>query len=428
MDSFKITGGQVLKGTIEAGGSKNCALPVLFSTLLSSGKHKISRVPKLRDMDSTLAMLVHLGAEIDQHHTSNFGSDWIVNCANQKDIEAPYDLVRKMRASVLVLGPLLARYGHARVSLPGGCAIGARPIDLHIRAFEKMGAIVKLDSGYVEATLPMGQKKLRGDRIIFPTVSVGATENAMMAATLADGTTIIENASREPEVRDLAKALISMGAKITGVGTSTLQIEGQKELGSMNFEIPRDRIESATYLIGAALTQGDVEVLGADPVDLDLLLEKLTKAGATVEVKPKSIRVKGGGRLLPVDISTAPFPGFATDMQAQWMVLMTQAQGVSLITETIFENRFMHVPELNRMGAKLKIAGNVVKVEGTPGQLQGAPVMATDLRASASLVLAGLAAKGQTTVKRIYHLDRGYESMEVKLRSLGAQVERETAG
>ncbi len=426
MDSFVIDGGFPLKGKIEAGGSKNCALPVLFATLLSPSTHRVSRVPKLRDMDSTLAMIVHLGGEVDQHHAKEFGSDWTVNNSNVKDLEAPYDLVRKMRASVLVLGPLLARFGHARVSLPGGCAIGARPIDLHIMAFEKMGAIVSLAAGYVDARLPPGQSRLKGAKICFPTVSVGATENALMAATLAEGQTIIENAAREPEVRDLAKALVTMGAKISGIGTSTLVVDGQQKLGAMNFVIPRDRIESATYLIGAVLTGGDVEVEGADPEDLGLVLDLLRKTGATVEVKPSSIRVRASGNIQPVDVSTAPFPGFATDLQAQWMVLMTQATGSSMVTETIFENRFMHVPELSRMGAKLKIMGNVVKIDGQPQSLQGAPVMATDLRASACLVLAGMAANGRTTVKRIYHLDRGYESMEAKLRALGAKVERES--
>jgi UDP-N-acetylglucosamine 1-carboxyvinyltransferase len=428
MDSFHIEGGIPLRGKIEAGGSKNCALPVLFATLLAPGKHKISRVPKLRDMESTLSMIVHLGGEVDQHHSRIFGSDWVVDTTSLKDAEAPYDLVRKMRASVLVLGPLLARFGHARVSLPGGCAIGARPIDLHIMAFEKLGAQVQLAAGYVDAKLPVGMKKLRGAQIVFPFVSVGATENALMAACLAEGKTTLENAAREPEVRDLCRALVSMGAKISGIGTSTLEIEGVASLNEMSFVIPRDRIESATYLIGAVLTHGDVEVEGADPGDISLLLEMLKTVGAGVELKKDSIRVFWKGPISPLDVTTAPFPGFATDLQAQWMVLMTRALGNSVITETIFENRFMHVPELVRMGAKLKISGSVVNVEGSRDDLQGAPVMATDLRASASLVLAGLAAKGHTTVKRIYHLDRGYESMEVKLRSLGARVERETSG
>lgn len=430
MDSLLIEGGFPLKGSIKAGGSKNCALPVLFATLLSDGKHLVRGVPKLRDMDSTLSMLLHLGAQVDLKHTETFGSDWVVSASGIKDAEAPYDLVRKMRASILVLGPLLARFGHARVSLPGGCAIGARPVDLHLFAFERLGAEIEIKQGYVDTRVPKGRTRLKGSRIPFAKVSVGATENALMAACLAEGTTVIENAAREPEVRDLARALISMGANISGHGTSTITVEGVASLGSMDFLIPGDRIEAATYLLGGLLTGGDVEVRGVLPEDLDYCFEPVKKAGGVFEVTgPLSLRCfRVHETIQPVDIVTAPYPGFATDLQAQWMALMCHAKGTSKITETIFENRFMHVPELMRMGASLSIQGSTVTVTGKPGCLQGAPVMATDLRASACLVMAGLAARGQTIVNRIYHLDRGYESMEVKLRALGARVERETGG
>ncbi|MBS1985699.1 MAG: UDP-N-acetylglucosamine 1-carboxyvinyltransferase [Bdellovibrionales bacterium] len=428
MDKFVVNGGAPLRGTVEAGGSKNCALPVLFATLLSPAQHSVRKVPKLQDMDSTLKMLLHLGCTVDHKHTKTFGADWVINASSLKGSEAPYDLVRKMRASILCLGPLLARTGKARVSLPGGCAIGVRPIDLHLMAMEKLGAEITQSAGYVEAKIPAGKKRLQGAKVLFPLVSVGATENVVMAACLAEGTTIIENAAREPEVRDLCVALISMGAKISGHGTSTITIEGQAQLGAMDFAIPPDRIETATYLIGAHLTGGDVMVEGAEAADLGVVLEWLRKSGATVEVSSKGIRCRSSGTILPVDVTTAPYPGFPTDVQAQWMTLMTQATGDSVITETIFENRFMHVPELQRMGATMDIVGSAVRVKGRPKSLDGAPVMATDLRASASLVLAGLAARGQTEVKRIYHLDRGYESMEVKLRSLGADVSRISEG
>ena len=434
MDKFVIQGGKPLKGSIEVGGSKNCALPVLFATLLSPHKHRLTGVPKLRDMDSTLSMLVHLGCSIDQNHSRAFGTDWVIDATNLTGFEAPYDLVRKMRASVWCVGPLLARLGQARFSLPGGCAIGARSIDLHLMAFEKLGAEISQTAGYVEAKLPAGQKRLRGTTIVFPMVSVGATANAAMAATLATGTTILENAAREPEVRDLCEALISMGAKISGHGSSRVTIEGVAELGPMQFRVPTDRIEAATYLIGAHLTGGDVTLKGARASDMDLILEKLRESGAKLEIggavgaTPGWIRCQGTGQIKPIDIITAPFPGFPTDAQAQWMTLMSQASGDSVVTETIFENRFMHVPELCRMGAQMSIVGSTVRIKGKPQSLEGAPVMATDLRASASLVLAGLVAHGETTVKRIYHLDRGYESMETKLRQLGAEVERIVEG
>lgn len=424
MDKLVINGPSRVSGKIPAGGSKNCALPVLFATLLSRDEHIVRCVPRLADMDSTMRMLVHLGAEISQKHHSDFGCDWTVSIKELRNKEAPYDLVRKMRASNLCLGPLLVREGSTRVSLPGGCAIGARPMDLHLMALEKLGAQVIQEAGYIEARIPAGQSQLAGGRVVFPFVSVGATENVVMAATLAKGETIIENAAREPEVRDLCVALISMGAKIEGHGTSTITIQGVTSLKGMNFVIPPDRIEVATYLIAAHMSAGDIEIMGAKHEDLTHVLDLLEASGAKIERKEKSIRLTSDGKITPVDITTAPYPAFPTDVQAQWMALMTQANGNSVVSEQIFENRFMHVPELVRMGAKLKIRGNTVDIEGTPGTLQGAPVMATDLRASASLVLAGIVAKGTTEVKRIYHLDRGYESMENKLRMLGIDAER----
>ncbi len=424
MDKFIIEGGKPLRGSLEVGGAKNCALPVLFATLLAPKKHVVGNVPRLHDMESTLKMLVHFGCSVDQRHSRAYGSDWIVDAAGLNTSEAPYDLVRKMRASFLSLGPLLVRRGQARVSLPGGCAIGARPVDLHLMALEKLGARIEQKSGYVEAKLPQGRDRLKGTTVIFPLVSVGATENLVMAATLAEGTTVIENAAKEPEIRDLCESLISMGARIQGHGSSKILVEGVPELGAMNFRIPPDRIEAATYLIGAQLTGGDVTVKGANAEDLGVVLDYLEQTGAKVTRSAEGVRVESSPVVKPVDVVTAPFPGFPTDVQAQWMALMTIADGDSVVTETIFENRFMHVPELRRMGAQLDVVGSSVRIKGRPRCLEGAPVMATDLRASACLILAGLGAKGETSVKRIYHLDRGYESMENKLQSLGAQVER----
>ncbi len=424
MDKFLIRGGAKLKGEIEIGGAKNCALPVLFATLLSAEKHHVRRVPRLRDMDSTLSMIVHLGCSVDQRHARQFGSDWIVDATKLSGFDAPYDLVRKMRASTLVLGPLLARTGRARVSMPGGCAIGARPIDLHIMALEKLGAVIKQSAGFVEATFQSGKSSLTGGKIVFPFVSVGATENALMAASLARGSTQIENAAREPEITGLCEALVSMGAEIEGLGSSTLIVHGKEKLGAMNYEIIPDRVETATYLIAAQMTGGSIDLRGANASHLEAILEALKETGATIEVKPGHIKLQASKEICPVNISTAPYPAFPTDVQAQWVALMTQAKGSSTVTETIFENRFMHVPELKRMGAKIDISGNTLKIHGTPQAFEGAPVMATDLRASASLVLAGLVAHGETSVKRIYHLDRGYESMEIKLRALGADVDR----
>jgi UDP-N-acetylglucosamine 1-carboxyvinyltransferase len=422
MDKFLIKGPTRLKGKILGSGSKNAALPIIFSTLLSGKKHILKNVPNLQDMYSALLMMKHFGVVLDCEENPQGGQVWKLDCAPVNQSEAPYELVRKMRASFFCLGPLLARMGRARVSLPGGCAIGARPVDLHLMALEKLGAEIKQESGYVELVAPA--KGLQGGKIVFPFVSVGATENVMMAATTAKGTTIIENAACEPEVQYLANALISMGAKITGVGTPTIKIEGVSELGALNYEIPADRIEVGTYLIAAQLTGGDIEVLNSPVGDLGALIEALEKSGAKITINGNSIRCEASETIKPVSIKTAPYPGFATDLQAQWMTLMTQAEGVSTIEEKIFENRFMHVPELTRMGAKIEIQSRVATVHGKRGALNAAPVMATDLRASASLVLAGLVTPGETTINRVYHLDRGYEAMELKLQSLGANVRR----
>lgn len=422
MDKFVVKGPVTLKGSIDAGGSKNCALPVMFATLLAEGKHEVRNVPRLADMEFTQRMLLHFGCPVDQRFHRSHGSDWIVDASHITSSEAPYDYVRKMRASFFCLGPLLGRTGRARVSLPGGCAIGARPIDLHLMALEKLGAQIEQKQGYVEAR---SSGRLPGGKVVFPMVSVGATENALMAAVLAKGSSVLENAAREPEIQSLAEALIGMGAQIQGAGTSRIEIQGVPSLRPMNFTIPADRIEVATYLVGAQLSGGDVTVRGARYEDMEVVLEKLEQSGASVERTKEFVRVRGSEKINPVDITTQPYPGFPTDVQAQWVTLMTQAEGSSVVTETIFENRFMHVPELVRMGADLQISGSSVRIRGKRGKLQGAPVMATDLRASASLVLAACVAEGESHIKRIYHLDRGYESMEHKLQALGADVERQ---
>jgi len=422
VDKFVIKGPVKLKGTIEAGGSKNCALPVMFATLLAEGRNNVRNVPRLADMEFSQRMLLHFGCPVEQRFHKDYGADWIVDATKVTNSEAPYDYVRKMRASFFCMGPLLARTGRARVSLPGGCAIGARPIDLHLLALEKLGATIEQQSGYVEAK---SNGRLSGGKVFFPKVSVGATENALMAAVLASGPSVIENAAREPEIQALAVALRGMGAQIEGEGTSRIEIQGVVSLKPMNFTIPPDRIEVATYLIGAQMSGGDVTVKGADPADMELILDMLERTGASVERGKDWVRVIGSEKIIPVDVTTAPFPGFPTDVQAQWVTLMTQAEGDSMATETIFENRFMHVPELVRMGADLTISGSSVRIKGKRGTLHGAPVMATDLRASASLVLAACVATGESEIKRIYHLDRGYETMEHKLQALGADVDRQ---
>lgn len=418
MDKIEITGGTPLNGKVYVSGAKNAALPILFSTLLADGEHQFQRVPKLRDIESTFELLKSLNAEV------GFDDKKVkIKIQSAGSQEAHYDLVRKMRASVLCLGPLLARYGYARVSMPGGCAIGARPINLHLEALEKMGAEIKVVEGYVEARC----QKLKGATIIFDMVTVTGTENVMMAACLAEGETILENAAKEPEVVDLANYLIKMGAKITGHGSSIIKIQGVDSLRASEHAIMPDRIEAGTLMIAGAITGGKVDVLGFDPATVDALTQKMNEMGHRVQKldDPQGgVRVEGATSWSGTDLTTAPYPGFATDLQAQFMALMCLASGTSVITENIFENRFMHVQELLRLGADIALTSRVAVVRGKPHGLTGAPVMATDLRASASLVLAGLAAKGVTTVSRVYHLDRGYERLEEKLQGLGAKIRR----
>jgi UDP-N-acetylglucosamine 1-carboxyvinyltransferase len=416
MDKMRIVGGRALRGTVEVSGSKNAALPILISSLLSENECRYQRVPNLQDIRSTLNLLGHLGVEVDadlDNHSVSLVADGVISQ------EAPYDLVRKMRASVVVLGPLLARFGKAKVSLPGGCAIGARPINYHLQGLQKLGAIIELEQGYVIASA----KRLKGAKVVFEFPSVGATENVMMAATLADGESVLENCAKEPEIADLARALRAMGAEIEGEGTETIRISGKKSLNGCSHRIIADRIEAGTFLAAAFATQGDVNVEGVPPEFLEAVLVKFEEAGAKVTRGAESIGLRASGRPRATDVTTLPFPGFPTDMQAQFMSVMAVAEGSSIISETIFENRFMHVPELQRLGADVVIKGTSAFIKGKE-KLIGAPLMATDLRASASLIIGGLSAEGETIVNRIYHLDRGYEKMEERLRSLGADIER----
>ncbi len=415
MDAMIVRGGRVLNGEVEASGAKNSALPLLFSTLLASGEHVFHNTPKLNDIQSACKLLDLFGCE-----TQHDGHVLRVKVKALKSLEAHYDVVRKMRASILCLGPLVSRYGEAQVSLPGGCAIGTRPIDLHLEGIKALGAEVSMENGYVVARA----KKLTGANILFETTTVGGTENIMMAAVLADGTTRIENAAKEPEIVDLADYLNKMGAKISGAGTSIITIEGVNSLKPAEHEIIPDRIEVGTLLIAGAITGGCVTVKKARPDHLLSVIEKMREAGFRLTLEDTAITIEKTPAWKGVDVTTAPHPAFPTDLQAQFMALMTQAEGTSVITETIFENRFMHVQELVRLGANITPKTRVAVVRGHRGGLTGAPVMATDLRASASLVLAGLVAKGETQVNRIYHLDRGYERLEVKLQSLGAEVRR----
>jgi UDP-N-acetylglucosamine 1-carboxyvinyltransferase len=414
MDKIVIEGGHEIKGTVKISGSKNAALPILISALLTDGVNEYENVPQLRDIQSTIDLLRHLGARIE----SSAGRVSI-DAGGISSHQAPYDLVRKMRASILVLGPLLARLKRARVSLPGGCAIGARPINLHLKGFERLGADIKIEHGYVEARAD----RLKGAEIYFDVATVGGTENLMMAASLAEGTTILRNAAREPEITALADALNGMGADVQGAGSSVITINGVESLTPVKTAIIPDRIEAGTFMVAAALTGGDIVVDNCEPEHLGASINKLRLAGAGVEVGDRSIQVSGGERPTGIDIKTLPFPGFPTDMQAQFMVLMTIAEGQSLISETIFENRFIHISELKRMGADITVNGSTAMVRGV-SNLSGAPVMATDLRASASLVLAGLVAVGTTEISRIYHLDRGYEALEKKFFRLGAAIRR----
>ncbi len=416
MDKFHIVGPSRLVGRVRASGAKNAALPALAATLLPDGEPlTLHRVPGVRDIRTMMRLLDHLGIASEESE----GGVVFRRDRPNADHDAPYDVVKTMRASVLVLGPLLARFGHARVSLPGGCAIGVRPIDQHLKGLEALGAEVHLSHGYVEATA----SQLRGARFRFDMPTVTGTENVLMAACLAKGTTVLENCAREPEIVDLANLLNTIGARISGAGEETIVIDGVDGLGGGEHTIIPDRIEGGTYLIGAALTRGDVTLEGSSPADLAPLLDKLAEAGAKVETTESGIRVTASDGLQGCDLDTAPHPGFPTDLQAQWMALMTSADGVSTIRETIFENRFQHAPELMRMGADVRVDGGSARIYGAR-RLTGAAVMATDLRASACLVLAGVAADGETVVDRIYHLERGYEGMELKLQSLGARVAR----
>jgi len=415
MDKLKITGGARLKGQVRISGAKNSALPAMAACLLTADELFLQNLPMVNDIRTTRRLLHELGAEVEFEGSSSAR----LKAANIGSHEAPYDLVKTMRASVLVLGPLLARTGRARVSLPGGCAIGARPIDLHIKGFEKLGATVITEYGYVEATA----KRLKGANIVFEKITVTGTENLMMAAVLAEGQTTLVNAALEPEVTDLAELLNKMGAKIKGAGTSTITIEGVSVLKGASHSIIPDRIETGTFLAAGAMTDSELELTACNPGHLTGIIEKLREAGANIEAGSDTLRVQGGGALRSADVATREYPGFATDMQAQYMALMTQANGISMITENIFENRFMHASELMRMGANIRIDGSRAVVAGK-SRLTGAAVIASDLRASASLVLAALVAEGVTTVDRIYHLDRGYERIEEKLRAVGAQIER----
>jgi len=418
MDRIRIGGGRPLKGEVEISGAKNACLALMPAALLTDQPLTLTNAPRLADIRTMSDLLVSLGCEVSSLQGGNVLA---ISAHKLTGHTAHYDIVRKMRASILALGPMLARDGHARVSLPGGCAIGARPVDLHLLGLERMGAELDLSDGYVNAAAPDG---LKGAVVEFPFASVGATENLMMAATLARGTTVLKNAAREPEIRDLADCLTAMGARISGAGTSTVEIEGVDALGGATHHALPDRVEMGTYMIAAAICGGDLIVSGGDASLVGGLVERLNAAEILVETADRGVRVRrADGRVRAVDIDTEPYPGFPTDLQAQFMALMTVAEGTSRISERIFENRFMHVPELKRMGAKIDVHGGTATVTGV-ASLRGAPVMATDLRASVSLILAGLAAEGDTTVSRVYHLDRGYERVEEKLGACGGDVER----
>lgn len=417
MDKIVVEGGKRLTGTVAISGAKNAALPILVSALLTDGVCTFTNVPDLQDIRSILLLLESLGARVvADGHTIK------IDAATLAASEAPYDLVRKMRASILVLCPLVARLGHARVSLPGGCAIGARPINLHLKGLERLGAAIDIRHGYVEARA----QRLKGADIYFDTVTVTGTENIMMAAALADGVTVLRNAAREPEVVALAEVLMGMGADIQGAGTSVVTINGVKELRPTTFEIIPDRIEAGTFMAAAALTGGDVTLTHCQPDHLSAVSDKLQQAGVVIRSQERSLRVTADKAIASVDVRTQTYPGFPTDMQAQFMVLMSRAEGQSIIKETIFENRFIHVSELRRLGADITISGDTAVVRGVKA-LFGAPVMASDLRASASLVLAGLVAEGLTEINRVYHIDRGYEQIEEKMRQIGAAIWREKA-
>ena len=413
MDKIVIAGGRRLQGDVRISGAKNAALPVLVSSLLVDGWNTFHNIPDLLDIKTIRKLLSGLGVKIEGGETVRINAGDLTGC------EASYDLVRTMRASILVLGPLVARMGEARVSLPGGCAIGARPVNLHIQALRDLGAEVTLKGGYVEAKA----SRLKGATIYFDIATVTGTENIMMAATLAKGQTILKNAAREPEIVNLAEVLIGMGARIRGAGTDVIVIDGVKSLHPVEAAVIPDRIEAGTFLIAAGMTGGDVRVLGCNPLHLDALIARLWDAGMRIDADGDALRAAGGGTVKSVDVKTLPYPGFPTDLQAQIMAMMALGNGLSVITETVFENRFMHVSEMMRMGADIVIQGKSAIVRGV-AKLRGAPVMATDLRASASLILAGLAAEGTTTISRVYHIDRGYQQIEKKLSALGADIRR----
>ena len=419
MDKLVIQGGARLQGEVQISGAKNAALPILCAGLLAETPLRLANVPHLQDVNTTLKLLQHLGIKV-----SRDGDLLILDAGNIVSHEAPYEMVKTMRASILVLGPLLARFGHARVSLPGGCAIGSRPVDLHIKGLRAMGADIHVEHGYIEASAAhLPQRRLQGARIFMDTVTVTGTENLMMAAALANGTTVLENSAREPEVVDLAECLIKMGARIEGAGSDVITVHGVERLGAAEHMVVCDRIEAGTYMVAAAMTGGSVRLRHVRHDLLDAVIEKLRDAGAHIECDGDNISIESDGRLSAVNVRTAPHPAFPTDMQAQFMAMNTIAEGVARVTETIFENRFMHVQELQRLGAQIEVEGNTAIVRGVD-YLDGATVMATDLRASASLVLAGLVARGETTIERIYHIDRGYEHIEEKFTQLGARIKR----
>jgi UDP-N-acetylglucosamine 1-carboxyvinyltransferase len=420
LDKIIINGPCTIAGTVKISGAKNAALPLIFASLLTDEALKLTNIPHLQDVTTAMALLGRLGVdlELNEHLSINVQAAELLGC------RAPYELVKTMRASILVLGPLLARLGEAEVSLPGGCAIGSRPVNLHIKGLEDMGATIVIEEGYIKARIDHPSRRLQGARIFMDLVSVTGTENIMMAATLADGVTVIENAAREPEVTDLADCLNAMGAKISGMGTSEIVIEGVERLHGATHRVIADRIEAGTFLVAAAATRGRVRIRHVNPHHLDAVLKKLEEAGAQIECGEDFIDLDmQGKRPRAVSIDTAPYPAFPTDMQAQFILLNAVAEGSAAVTENIFENRFMHVQELQRMGAKIELKGNTALVHGAE-QLNGAPVMATDLRASAGLVLAGLVASGQTVIDRIYHIDRGYDCIEEKLSQIGGEIQR----
>jgi len=418
VDKIIVQGGRRLEGEVTVSGSKNAALPILISSLLTAEPCVYQSIPNLADIHTTLRLLSGLGVKLDRETWAR-GGDLTLQAEGVGKLEASYDLVKTMRASFLVMGPLLARFGEARVSTPGGCAIGARPVNLHLKGLEALGASIEQAHGYIVARAA----RLRGAKIYLDLPSVGATENLLMAAALAEGTTVIENAAKEPEIEDLAAALNKMGARIAGAGSDLIKIEGVSALHGVTHRVIPDRIEAGSFVIAGALSGGEVLIKGVRPAHLEAFLIKLKEAGLTLSADENSIKVKGNGRLKSVDVTTLPYPGFPTDLQAQMMVLMAVADGVSVVTETIFENRFMHVQELDRMGAEIRLEGNRAVVRGVK-ELSGAPVMASDLRASVALILAGLVARGTTEISRVYHLDRGYERIEQKLSKLGARIER----